>query len=396
MTATMTPTAGAVIAPYPSAPLCLTHDNSTFHTLWNDAGCHYDQEHGTSPFTPQVAAAFPEFDLFALLGNVEIGHTNPSSPMENTHKHGGFKWQVSTAAPQGCLTGFENGTVAIDAYAIQYHAFGVQGIELESRTHSAAGMLRQCKSDNPSDKGYVYFASLQDYGQIVAPYQGTVLQYPHKPSPSYAAGFGPYWATSCFGAGLPGCRASLQLFIDRNLNALAVVSSKPTGSGARPAGYPPFRLLFRSRDEYQALDSSDLVHPFTWRFICGGVIYNPVGCRWNNSTTTIHEIAGIIPSSWDNLSGFDTDPRVGRITASGYTNQYGALDATCTTAGGACYPIVLVNAFVGKYSSELSAGKVSNPTPLDTPERDFYFCGGVQCSETTPGAVPSGWVGSEN
>jgi hypothetical protein len=30
------------------------------------------------------------------------------------------------------------------------------------------------------------------------------------------------------------------------------------------------------------------------------------------------------------------------------------------------------------------------------PERDIYFCAGVPCSETTAGAVPSGWIGTEN
>ncbi|HEY9526836.1 MAG TPA: hypothetical protein VIR02_07140, partial [Anaerolineales bacterium] len=87
------------IAPYPGAPLCPdsgeAHDHSLFHTLWDDVrGCHYDHEHGQNPFTPEVGAAFPDFDLKPLLGGVGIGHTNPSSPMENTHKHEGFKWQV--------------------------------------------------------------------------------------------------------------------------------------------------------------------------------------------------------------------------------------------------------------------------------------------------------------
>ena len=96
------------IALYPDAPLCAgsgeAHDHSLFHTLWDDErGCHYDHEHGQNPFTPEVAAAFPGFDLKALLGGVGVGHTNPSGPMENTHKHGGFKWQVLLAHPHGCV-----------------------------------------------------------------------------------------------------------------------------------------------------------------------------------------------------------------------------------------------------------------------------------------------------
>jgi hypothetical protein len=116
------------IAPFPDAPLCPdtgdAHDHSLFHTLWDDKrGCHYDHEHGQNPFTSDVAAAFPGFDLRALLGGVGVGHTNPSSPMENTHKHGGFKWQVLLAHTDGCK-GREGSKIGVDASVIQYHAFG--------------------------------------------------------------------------------------------------------------------------------------------------------------------------------------------------------------------------------------------------------------------------------
>ena len=65
------------IAPYSDAPLCPdtgdAHDNSLFHTLWDSVrGCHYDHEHGQNPFTREVAATFPGFDLKALLGGVGV------------------------------------------------------------------------------------------------------------------------------------------------------------------------------------------------------------------------------------------------------------------------------------------------------------------------------------
>ena len=394
------------IAPFPSAPLCPdtgeAHDTTKFHRLWDASrGCHYDHEHGRNPFSPRVAAAFPGFDLKALLGGVEIGHTNPSSPMENTHKHGGFKWQVSSNAPQGCAVGFEGGTVAVDAYAIQYHALGMHSVEFEARNHSTASLLRQCKPDNPADKGYIYVVQLQEYGQRVSPYQGTVLPYPDTPQPRYGSGFGPYITTDCVGAGLPDCRVSISQIRNRNLNANSVWTSKPTGfstmtGGVRPPTSRLFRLLFRVRDNYQVFDSSDLVHPFTWVFICGGADFVAEACRWNNSTTTIHEIAGRVPASWDGLAGFDRDSRRGRITAEGYVTRFGRLDLSCVTPGDNCYPIKMVGAFVGLYSSELSVDKVSDPTPADTPERDIYFCNGIRCRETSPGSIPSGWIGEGN
>jgi len=100
-------TATEGIAPYPDAPLCPdsgeAHDHSLFHTLWDSTrGCHYDHEHGQDPLTPEVADTFPGMDLRALSGEAGIGHTNPSSPKENTQKHGGFKWQVLLDHPHGC------------------------------------------------------------------------------------------------------------------------------------------------------------------------------------------------------------------------------------------------------------------------------------------------------
>ena len=134
-------------APHPDAPLCPdsgeAHDNNLFHTLWDgERGCHYDHEHGQDPFTPEVKAAFPGLDLRALIGGVGVGHTNPSSPMENTHKHGGFKWDVTLSHSVGCFGG-EGYPTGVDAMVIQYHAFGDYSIEFESRTHSAVGLLRQ-------------------------------------------------------------------------------------------------------------------------------------------------------------------------------------------------------------------------------------------------------------
>ena len=204
--------------------------------------------------------------------------------------------------------------------------------------------------------------------------------------------------------GLPECNLSgpdgIRL---TNRDTSAIVTSKKTGldQANRPPGSILFNLLFRVRDNYQVLDSRDLSHPFTWLYICsadGGQTYAPQGCRYNNSTTTVHEVAGTIPAAWDNLAAFDTDPRVGRITAEGFVTRFGTRNERCTAPSVDldCFPIKLVNAFVGSWGGELSTEKVSDDNPFNTPERDIYFCAGVSCSETSPGAVPSGWIGAEN
>lgn len=405
--------------PHLGAPLCPDHSNSKFHTLWDSSrGCHYDHEHGTSPFKSEVAAAFPDFDLPVLLGGVGVGHTNPSSPAENTVKHGGFKWQVDIDQPNGrlaeCVQGFEDGTIAVKSYAIQYHVFGRQDIEHEARTHSSAVLLSFCKDGNPNDVGYMYVTQLQEYGQRVMPYQGMTLTYPNSFTPQYISPRGPYFTNECEGEDTTYVDVDGSIRIvdcrdrgDTRNNNNSIWTSKPTQSSGpreRPETSKLFRLLFRIRDAYQRMDINDLVHPFTWDFVCGDTVtYNPVGCRFNNSTDTIHEVMGDIPELWDTCeaapcTGLDTDPRDNRITMTAFVTRYGDLNLSCTAPGTDCHPLKLVGAFVGRYSSEVSVAKVSNPDPGNTPERDIYFCpvNGVVCSETSPGAVPSGWIGSEN
>lgn len=393
------------IAPYPDAPLCPdsgdAHDHNLFHTLWDNVrGCHYDHEHGNNPFAPEVEAVFPGFALRALIGGVGVGHTNPSSPMENTHKHGGFKWDVTLSHSVGCQGG-EDAPTGVDALVIQYHAFGDYSVEFESRTHSAVGLLRQCQESNPTDFGYVFVNQLQDYGQRVAPYQGRILPYPDTPNPAYEANRAPYFSVSCFG-NTPLCSkfSSREDVLARGNHATSTWISAP---GSRmDSGSRLFALLFRVRDNYQMLDDSDWTYPFTFAWLCsgdGGVSYHPEpGCPYNNSTTRVHEVMGEIPVEWDNLEGFDMDPRTGRITADGYVTRFGKLNLSCTEPGTDCHPLKLVQAFTGRYLSTFSLvpGEKGDFSAGNLPERDVYFCNGVVCAEDDPGAVSSGWIGPNN
>lgn len=344
-----------------------------------------------------------------FLGGVQIGSPNPSSPMENTHKHGGFKWDVMLSNPHGCLAGFEDARWCIKAAAIEYHAFGDYSIEMQARTHTAIYFLLVCNPANPNDCGRLYVVNLEDYGQRVSPYQGTTFYTvaqgctvdnacPINPVPAYDRSFGPYFTIGCIFGGLTGCRTSLAQAIAND--APSKWTSKPTGPGTRPPGNRTADLLFDVRDNYQLLDSRDLTYPFTFLWLCtnnNGLTYNPVGCKKNNTATAVHEAGGTIPAGWDNLAGWDTNPAVGRITVlNGFVDEFGNRSPTCTVAGGSCYPILLENMFVGKYGDFLTLNKISNVTAANTPSRNIFFCNGVVCSEISPGAVPSGWVGSEN
>lgn len=399
-TATSTPAPPIEFTPYPNAPLCPAHDNSTFHALWNSVlGCHYDHEHGASPFTQEVVDNFPGFNLFALLGNVQVGHTNPSSPMENTHKHGGNKWGVQLHHPQTCA-GFESALTGIDGSVIQFHGFGDYAIEAEVRIHSTVALLRQCKTSNPTDYGYVFVNQLQDYGQRIVPYQGTIVNYPNQPVPAFQSISGPYLSFGCLDLTSPHVIQCRESFAQALLfDAASVWTSKPTGDGHSESS-PLFRILWRVRDTYRLFDWNDQDYPFNFFWLCtsdDGATHNPDGCEYNNTTTQVHEVAGTVPTAWDNLAGWDTNPMIGRITAQGFVDVAGDINPDCTAPNTNCFPVKLVNAFTGVYGSVLvfTTGKGVNVVPVN-PKRDIYFCAGLTCAEIYTGAVPSGWIGPNN
>lgn len=429
LTNTNTPinTPSGNVAPFPEALLCPdgahfspSHDIFKFHTLWDGVrGCHYDHEHGYDPYTQQTTTIFaPLGDIKELGCGKEISHCVPSSPMEPTMKGTGIKWQVGFS-PHGCVpfTGLQgNAVTGVDYYAIQYHFFANsfriennQMAELDSRIHSAVAVLRQCQPSNPNDFGYVYVEQFQDFGQRLRFYQGPLLPYPSNvegvqanPIPSYQTNIGPYIADTCLG-NLIGCRTSLGQAQRNNNNSIWTSQFRNGLSSVL------FFQLFRSRDNQQVVDATDSSYPFTSYYLCtndGGQTYNPEGCRYNSTTSFIHEIGGNIVliangQSIDNTS-LDLDPRPGRLTFTGFVTRFGDLALECEDYGVDCMRIKLVSAFVGKYGSQLIFDKNDQFKPISQPERDIYFCDGVVCSEVlpdgtiNPNAIPSGWIGLNN
>ena len=421
-----------LVIAYPDAPACADNngdghadvtenqyfgeipDNELWHSLWNSAGgCHYDHEHGDNAFIPEVAAAFPEFDLMALLGGKQIGHTNPSSSIENLHhsgKHGGFEIDVKLSIPGACAEPFEGGEFCITKAVIGFHLFGDASRELIAKTHSAWALFEACRRDNPSVCGQVFVNQLQQYGQMISPYQGFLIPFENNFSPAWQTARGPYWSIGCvFDAPLPGhfgtidCRDNLT--VAYGAPSPSTVSSKVTGTGARPLTSKLLGVLVRTRDNYQLFDTRDLVEPFTFLYLCsadGGFTYLQTRCPYVNATSNAHELAGRIPTEWDGAT-FDTDSRPGRVSGTFWVTAYGDLAPTCTTARPAsgsdlgCYPIQLSGMMVGFYSDQLIGSKSNQFTPLELPSRNICFdSAGVVVSCDEAGAVPSGWIGENN
>jgi hypothetical protein len=371
--------AQTLISPYPSAPACEVHDNLTYHGLWNETlGCHYDHEHGDNP--SQIASLFGvNYTAYTI--------TNLSYPWqtegENINKHGGYKWTVRATNEDPCIPG-EYGINGTDGFAVQFHGKG-DAHEFEHRVHSDFIIVRVCDGTN---SGILVTGGWQDYGQHESPYQGVILNLPDQPVPAFPSALSPYNTLHCFNDdGLStdcGTKAS---------------TTSPTTWVSRPQaalfGNVLTQLLWRSRDTYQIVNGSTRLTMPTYRYVCGNTIYNPIGCKANSTTGTIHQIWGEIPAEWDMLDGVPD----GLVTYSGYTDRWGNLVFGCET-GLDCIPLVLQGIPIGGFSTTFD-NQVNAFTPAALPDRDICFKTSkngtvVQVGCDTSGAIPSGWIGSGN
>jgi hypothetical protein len=265
---------------------------------------------------------------------------------------------------------------------VEFHAKG-HGPEHLTRYHSAFIAVRVCNVDGRS--GILVTGGWQDYGQRVSGYQGLVLGgLVDQPAPGYASGFAPYLSITCYDDGGQADCADVS-------GSLATWTSE---ADQIVEGHHLTQILFRVRDATDKIaGSTRLTGPHTFHHICGGSgAYNPVGCQANNTTGQVHQVFGNVPEAWDTLDG-EAD---GRVTYAGYTDRYGRIVQGCSEIGLDCVPLLLNNVPVGKFGTFYKGPSSGTFSPAAEPERDIYFCGTVVCSETSPGAMPSGWVSEHN
>lgn len=153
---TSTPTQTAEIEPYPEAPLCPTHDDRTYHGLWDsERGCHYDHTHGDNPHDLDYRLGT---EIYGLMGG-EISYpwqtVNADGYLENDLKHAGYIWHVRDNIPcptsDPCITAFRalahQHTIA-DA-SVRFHSYVFEG--------------------QTSDGGYFLLSGWMDFGDLHAP-----------------------------------------------------------------------------------------------------------------------------------------------------------------------------------------------------------------------------------
>jgi hypothetical protein len=334
------------IAAYPDAPLCLSHDNRAYHSLWDAArGCHYDHHHGDNP---HEADAVLGTEIYGIMGG-EISYpwmTYSDAGMENNLKHAGYFWHVRTVDacspnPAGlpvepCITSFR---VLVHQHAtgrdatVRYHSYVVEYAT--------------------SDGGYALLGGWADYGDLHSPESTIVVDVPGNSDSRTCAGVGRHKQHAPEGSqrnGLIWYGASLQGPLDecgpRGFVTVSVTIMDPWDytSQSEPARF----------DDYQCYNPAD---PHNGN------------CRQNATTLRPHLIGlNMQTTIWNGLIDADGD---GRVTWSGNADRYGRLlPSACEGYSTDCAPVIFRNVKAGQqYLAPSSA------TSQSFRDYDVYFAG---------------------
>jgi hypothetical protein len=335
-------------SPTPSggAPLCPSHDATTWHGLYDAArGCRYDHTHNADP-----GMANHVFGPVAYAGGQTISYPWATSAMENHHKHGGYKYAVRLDLPCGIVTEYETRQPihCITDARVQYHIVG-HAMDALTRLHSYYLEYRICRYPSYAQCGILRIGGWVHFGELQIPYTGARFL---RPGGTVDFGLG-----STYGGG----GAQLVMAFDSDTSAVLSTSGEPyvamTGiedeaflreHGVLDCcftevwsaddldnefGYNPYaRFLVRVWDSWGVMNTSNLNQP---RFFC-----RDGACDFNASRHSLNEISARIPAAWDSNSD-------GLANFQGYTNRHGHLASGCTAPGLDCVPLSVENVPVG-------------------------------------------------
>lgn len=314
------PTPDGPIEPFAGAPLCSSHDDRAWHSLWNATeGCHYNHEHKDNPrdldgvFGTEFYAwaggeiSYP-WETFPHDGNGE-DYPAPTGPKENVIKHESYGWQVYEG--ETCVD-------CVEAYRLEFHGlFGSVGAI--TRFHSYSLEAKFC---DDVTCGTLRTGGWKDFGRLAV--SGTnpdgtrrdeKVPLPNDPTSgiggqrNHEDGTNPninktnfaYWST-----------VNDQINLSRQLNG----------------------FFFQQKDtwDYVSFDDPGLVDLKCPDFQCD-----------QNGSKMVVDIFDIrIPSEHPgNVNGI--------VNFEGYIDRYGNIVADCSPVGVDCIPIEIVNAPVGDY-----------------------------------------------
>ena len=380
-------------------------DKELYHDLWNERdGCHYDHEHGDSPYLANRYFGAPG----ALWGGLTIAYPFTSSDAENVLKHDGYKWHVRTPDyhPWPQCGSMEQNDILIDrsdfcVVAVRAQVHISTAMDVLVRYHSGFVEVYACRPPyrDPQDCGtFKMGSSLIDWGQPRAPFYQTFRPrpFPGYNQPTFTVDFGGGVGGGMVMTGLltdsinfpdlparsgepyinfqPETSSNLALFRNNvpssvNTPPIETWSSNDFDCEPRPAGDPChnsyFHLFVTILDSWFLLDTADMRDV---DFIC----QPGQPCHYNGSLTGLNEAGIRVLPEWDIKDG----AMDGFVTWSGFTDRFGNPREGCTVAGRDCVPFQMSHAPVGVGQKRSSQG-----CHCEVFEHDVYFNG-----------QPSGWI----
>ena len=311
----------AQVAPFPEAPLCPSHDNRTWHSLWDASrGCHYDHQHGDNPH--EVDDLFGT-SLYGLMGG-EISHpwqTFSPAGYENDVKHAGYFWHVRRNIPAA-----PGQTTYLTAFRVLVHQHPT-GRDAAVRFHS--GVIEAITNDGGSIQipgAWVDFGDLIIDG-VLPP----AIDEPNNGNRHKQHSNGPGTNIIWYGA-------------------------TQTATGGQ--GFA--RISPSVHDVWDHTAPGNISN--TTDYVC----YPAGNCQSNATSLRPHLIQVQVPSTLRTLVDPDGN---GRADWQGYTTRYGAPVTGCAAPSLDCVPVTLVNLrTIGSYACDQVCGQYCR-------DYDIYFNG---------------------
>ncbi len=313
--------------PPTDTPVPSGHDDEIWQPLTEAIG----HDHGSDPNS--VNDIFGEPGCW--FGNCGQSISYPfETPNENAVKHEAYTWIVRRDLPKVGQTGVSRDPW-IKAFRLQAHftsgAFGVDGGQASggylTRFHSFSLEAQVCRQSDDAC-GIVRFASHMDTGCLKV--QGVQHCLPGEED---AAGENTNLRWRAHSHTFPDGR-------NPNSNINRVLWYGKTGL----ANVPPFRRVamnVESNDSSVLIDLNDIS---TLHLICP-----EFDCKFNDSLMRVHRFKFFVDAR--DYPDLDGD---GLVSETGFMNSRGTLEASCSAVGPTCFPYIIQDAPLGRYSYEPS------------------------------------------
>ena len=361
----------------PNAPECATHDNTQYHSLWNEEeGCHYDHTHGVDPANT----------IFSDLEFAQ-GVSYPwETPNENLYKHKGYVNLYSAVDEGECLYTSTTSNTPNDVplaencvthVLYQLHSLGTTAA-LRTRMHSYKYAARICNPDM-TQCGIVTGGGHADYGTLHCPYKQAHCSLETDPINPNGGSLPDNVAMD-----QPPYRAIPDEFI-KDYHLPKGIISQFWNNQQTKANYEfyPENPNQRIQTAWSFSDGwgwIDPANPLENHFQCVNG-----DCNFNHSIAHIYTFKVILkdPELVTNSNG-------NVINYSGYTDRNGALVSGCTQASTDCVPFEVSGVPAGAALMN-RAVKQSNVTYGDPYDFDICFSDQGEVVSCLQGTT-SGWI----